>query len=133
MTMSRYYIAIFALSLLNVTAYAASQSETVPAVIAQALNDAAATGNPLVLDAVAERMSTLFPAMKAGIEEYTTQIAAPASAVMSGVMEMDADDAPISIGFDFFGRNNKAESEAALTAAELNDLAVGAGDFTMEN
>ncbi len=133
MTMSRYYIAVFLLSLLNVTAYAANQGDAIPAVIAEALNDAAATGNPLVVEAVSDRMATLFPSMKAGIAQYAKEIATPAAAVMAAVSEMDTDDAPIVIGLDMFGRKSAAESEAALTAAELNDLAVGAGEFTMEN
>lgn len=133
MTMSRYYIAVFVLSLLNVTAYAAAESEALPEVIAEALNDAAATGNPLVLDAVSERMSKLFPSMQASIAEYTDKVATPAVAVMAAVSEMEAEDAPIHIGLDLFGDKPAAESEAALTAAELNDLAVGMGEFTMEN
>src|SRR5690606_1686434 len=100
MTMSRYYIAVFLLSLLNVTAYAANQGDAIPAVIAEALNDAAATGNPLVVEAVSDRMATLFPSMKAGIAQYAKEIATPAAAVMAAVSEMDTDDAPIVIGLD---------------------------------
>jgi hypothetical protein len=125
MSISRIYLTILLLSVLTASAFAASRTVALSDNVADELNNAAATGNPLVLHDVTARMSATFPTMKEGIIDYVDRIALPAVAVMAAVNEMDADEAPVN------------ESGEDFSAAELNDLAVGAGaadgEFVLEN
>lgn len=109
---------------------AASAADVLPSVIQSALHDAATTGNPLVVDAVADRMGTLFPSYRSQINSYVQAVVDPATQVMSSINTMIADipkssdNGLATLLFDPHAMND--EGEAAM-AADLNDLDVGAG------
>jgi hypothetical protein len=121
----------FLLSFLVITLLSASvrAAESLPTVITTALQDAASTGNPLVVDAVSDRMSMLFPSYKAEIATYTNDIITPAATVVAVVNQMVI--APPAIAEeDVFALQTGAGPRAAANnlAAELNALDVGAGE-----
>ncbi len=131
--MSRFFQTILFIAALS-TPSLVFADQALPSVIETALHDAAGTGNPLVVDAVADRMGNLFPFYRGQINTYVVTIVEPATQVMAGVNSMLADlptsnDQGLAMLYDH--HNMTEESEAASLAADLNDLDVGAGDETI--
>ena len=111
--------------------FSAKADTGLPPIIRDALHDAATTGNPLVVDAVADRMGNLFPIYRSEISLYVETVVDAAAQVMSGVNMMLADipaDPDQGFALLFDTHDMTEEAEAASLASDLNDLDVGAGE-----
>jgi len=128
--MSRFLQTVLTAALL-VLPFSAKADAGLPMVIEGALHDAAATGNPLVVGAVADRMGNLFPSYRSEINDYLETVVDPATQVMASVNMMLADipsDPDQGFAMLFETHDMNEEAEAASLAEDLNDLDVGAGE-----
>lgn len=127
--MSRTLFTIFALSFMVLPLTAQANEAVLPSVIQTALHDAAVTGNPLVVDAVADRMGNLFPSYRGEIGSYVDGVISPATQVMANINSMLASlPEEKDQGFALFDSHEmNEEGEAASLAEDLNNLEVGAG------
>jgi hypothetical protein len=125
--MNKISFALLALSILF-SPVAARADSVLPPVLTKALNDAAATGNPLVVEAVSDRLTSLFPAYKPTITAYVDNIATPATQVAAVAKDAYIPVAAKTDEDDIFNLQTSAGPENPNSlATELNNMDVGAG------
>ena len=124
--MNRFSVILIALTVCFSPVLA--KAADLPNVITKAINDAASTGNPLVVEAVSDRLGTLFPDSKTDIKDYIASVAAPATQVASVAKSITA---PAMTGdqddpFNVETAAGPADNVNSL-AADLNAMEVGSG------
>ena len=130
--MSRFLYTIMIIATFALPQTAKASDTVLPAVIQTALHDAAATGNPLVVSAIADRVGNLFPSYRGQIMTYVEQVVTPAATIMANVdmmlADIPADDDGATALFDKHEMTD--EDEAASLADDLNNIDVGSGIVT---
>jgi hypothetical protein len=124
MMMNRFSVVLLALTVLFSPVVV--KAADLPNVITKAINDAASTGNPLVVEAVSDRLTTIFPDAKTDINNYVVAVAAPATQVAAVAKSVTA-PALTDDKDDPFNLETAAGPENPNSlAADLNAMDVGA-------